>query len=173
MTSRFKGWVLFGLLLGTTAYALAESMTLTTYYPSPRGIYKELRTQQLKITDGREAAGKVLTSDDTGQASWKPLGGEFVGTTAQTYPGSLGGYEGAAAKCAAQFPGSRMCAASDFVSVRPSGKGWYSTFLISGGTTSDCVGWTTSLAVAGGSYWSETAPAYLSCDNAAPILCCR
>ncbi len=32
------------ILLGTLAYALAEDLTLTTYYPSPRGMYKELRT---------------------------------------------------------------------------------------------------------------------------------
>ncbi len=31
------------VLLGTLAYALAEDLTLTTYYPSPRGVYKELR----------------------------------------------------------------------------------------------------------------------------------
>ena len=38
-------WLLIGLLLLATAgYALAETMTLTTYYPSPRGVYNELKT---------------------------------------------------------------------------------------------------------------------------------
>ena len=44
MTRRIPlGWVVPVLLLGIAAYALAEDLTLTTYYPSPRGVYKELR----------------------------------------------------------------------------------------------------------------------------------
>ena len=39
-----KNWLLVLLLLGTTAYVVAEDLTLTTYYPSPRGVYNELRT---------------------------------------------------------------------------------------------------------------------------------
>ena len=39
-----KGWMVAVVLLGTMAYALAEDLTLTTYYPSPRGMYNELRT---------------------------------------------------------------------------------------------------------------------------------
>ena len=30
-------WLTLGLLLGTAVYALAEDITLTAYYPSPRG----------------------------------------------------------------------------------------------------------------------------------------
>ena len=37
-----KSWIILGLLLGTMAYAIAEEVTLMTYYPSPRGVYKEL-----------------------------------------------------------------------------------------------------------------------------------
>ena len=37
-------WLVLSVLLATTAYALAEDLTLTTYYPSPRGVYNELRT---------------------------------------------------------------------------------------------------------------------------------
>ncbi|MBI2885491.1 MAG: hypothetical protein HYY15_04905 [Candidatus Omnitrophica bacterium] len=33
-----------GLLAGVVVYALAEDLILTTYYPSPRGVYQELRT---------------------------------------------------------------------------------------------------------------------------------
>ena len=40
-----KHWLVVGLLLGSTAYVIAEELTLTTYYPSPRGVYNELRTQ--------------------------------------------------------------------------------------------------------------------------------
>ena len=36
-------WILPGICLATIGYALAEDLTLTTYYPSPRGVYKELR----------------------------------------------------------------------------------------------------------------------------------
>ncbi len=44
MTQMIKSWILVGLLLGTAAYAVAEDVTLTTYLPSPRGMYNELRT---------------------------------------------------------------------------------------------------------------------------------
>ncbi len=46
---RSKGRLLtVALVLTSTAYALAENVTLTTYYPSPRGVYEELR---LLVTD--------------------------------------------------------------------------------------------------------------------------
>jgi hypothetical protein len=44
MRIQFFNWLIPALLLGAAAYALAEEVTLTTYYPSPRGVYKELRT---------------------------------------------------------------------------------------------------------------------------------
>ncbi len=44
MTGRLQSWMVALLLLGTMAVALAEELTLTTYYPSPRGMYDELRT---------------------------------------------------------------------------------------------------------------------------------
>ena len=37
-------WLMIGLLLAVSTYAMAEEITLTTYYPSPRGVYQELRT---------------------------------------------------------------------------------------------------------------------------------
>lgn len=46
---RLRGWLTISLLLGTMAYAIAEDITLTTYYPSPRGVYKELRVQDLTV----------------------------------------------------------------------------------------------------------------------------
>ena len=46
MNGKFQGWVVVALLLGTAAYAIAqEQITLTTYYPSPRGVYDELRAR--------------------------------------------------------------------------------------------------------------------------------
>jgi len=44
MRTTLKHWLVVGLLLGTAVYALAEDITLTTYYPSPRGVYQELKT---------------------------------------------------------------------------------------------------------------------------------
>jgi len=44
MRAQLKHWLIVALLLGTAVYALAEDITLTTYYPSPRGVYQELRT---------------------------------------------------------------------------------------------------------------------------------
>ena len=53
-------WLVLALLLATTAYALAEDLTLTTYYPSPRGVYAELRTSgNVKIGDISAAAPKA------------------------------------------------------------------------------------------------------------------
>ena len=43
MTSRYQRWLLVGLLLATTAYALAEELVLITSYPSPLGVYQYLK----------------------------------------------------------------------------------------------------------------------------------
>ena len=45
MRADFTGWAVGLLLVGTMTYAIAEDLTMTTYYPSPRGIYKELHVQ--------------------------------------------------------------------------------------------------------------------------------
>ena len=39
------------LVLGTTAVAWAEDVTITTYYPSPRGVYSEVQAQELRDYD--------------------------------------------------------------------------------------------------------------------------
>ncbi|GEM_PF-2529025 len=43
MRQTIKGWLVMGVLLGTIAYAIADDLSVTTYYPSPRGVYQELR----------------------------------------------------------------------------------------------------------------------------------
>lgn len=48
----FQGWLVFAMLLGTMAYAIAEEVTLTTLYPSPRGMYAQLRVRD-GVTIGR------------------------------------------------------------------------------------------------------------------------
>ena len=67
MTRLLSGrWLLMGLLLFATAgYALAETLTLTTYYPSPRGVYNELRTMGQTIlaqTSGNVGIGTATPS---------------------------------------------------------------------------------------------------------------
>jgi hypothetical protein len=44
MRANLKGWVVVALVVGVTAYCVAEEITLTTYYPSPRGVYNELQS---------------------------------------------------------------------------------------------------------------------------------
>ena len=44
LPARWTGLLAFALLLGTMTYALAEDYILSTYYPSPRGVYDQLRT---------------------------------------------------------------------------------------------------------------------------------
>ena len=45
MHHSLKMWLVVGvLLLSAMVSALAEDVTVTTYYPSPRGVYQELRT---------------------------------------------------------------------------------------------------------------------------------
>lgn len=69
-----RGWVVAGLLLGTMTYAIAEDVTLTTYYPSPRGVYNELRTNSntfLALQGGGVGIGALSASrklDVTGSA---------------------------------------------------------------------------------------------------------
>src|SRR3989338_1521122 len=43
MTRLTQRWMIAVLLLAAAAYAVDEEMTLTTYYPSPRGVYAQLR----------------------------------------------------------------------------------------------------------------------------------
>ncbi len=54
-------WILlFCLVLFPSKYLIAEDITLTTYYPSPRGVYKELRTTNntyLATQDGSVGIG--------------------------------------------------------------------------------------------------------------------
>ncbi len=61
MRTALQGWLVVGLLLGTMAYAIAEEFTLTTYYPSPRGVYDELRVGSPNVT---APAGKLNVVGD-------------------------------------------------------------------------------------------------------------
>ncbi len=83
--SSLYSWLLGALFLGTMAYAIAEEITLTTYYPSPRGVYKELR-----VTDN---AG--IGTTDPGTAKLAVMGGNVgIGTTSPRAALHLGGLGG-------------------------------------------------------------------------------
>ena len=71
MNTRLKQWLIIGLLLGTAAYAIAEDITLTTYYPSPRGAYQDLVALNgmvigdLSVPPSTGAALQVIQAQDT------------------------------------------------------------------------------------------------------------
>lgn len=53
-------WGVVALLLGIVTYGVAEEFTLSTYYPSPRGVYHELRTAgPIKVGDVSSAAAQA------------------------------------------------------------------------------------------------------------------
>ena len=64
-------WLVVVLLFVTAAYAIAEEVTLTTYYPSPRGVYEDLR-----------ATGTVGIGTMTPQAELDVKGLAVMGDTA-------------------------------------------------------------------------------------------
>ncbi|MBI4596790.1 MAG: hypothetical protein HY737_00120 [Candidatus Omnitrophica bacterium] len=61
-------WLTITLLLATTAYCIAEEITLPTYYPSPRGVYQELRSTGntiLAFPAGNVGIGMASQPDST------------------------------------------------------------------------------------------------------------
>ena len=44
MSRLMKSWPIAVAILATMTYAVAEDITMTTFYPSPRGVYNQLRT---------------------------------------------------------------------------------------------------------------------------------
>ena len=92
--SLLLGFIFASVLLSFIPSLFAdESITITTYYPSPYGSYNQLYVAdklgigttspgvalevagQVKITGGSPGANKVLTSDANGLASWQTAGG--------------------------------------------------------------------------------------------------
>ena len=85
-----------GLLLPMAISVLAEDLTLTTYYPSPRGVYRALRIGAkspddptaalslnlvhdvtkpvaLRIDNPKDASAPVIVRSDTGDTQWHVL----------------------------------------------------------------------------------------------------
>jgi len=251
------GVMLFGLC--TVCFGQEESITITTYYPSPYGSYNELQTNRLYIggpaqnTDQlwieRADVGddwsefRIGIGDNTGgddsfvigvvpcftcggnpevwnplftvrnngrvgigtpdpqaaldmggggirlggvtRTSWPSGLGVYVGRTTAQYTGNMGGYTGANERCAAQYPGSHLCTASELLnSINQGinidgGWAWYSTGTLMDTNTnrlvSDCSGWTQS-----GNFWgghrtrgASLSPAWNWCDNPHPLMCCQ
>jgi hypothetical protein len=48
MRLRGMGWVV-AIGFGGAAAALAEDITVSTYYPSPRGVYEELHAERVEV----------------------------------------------------------------------------------------------------------------------------
>ncbi|MBI3324237.1 MAG: tail fiber domain-containing protein [Candidatus Omnitrophica bacterium] len=82
MPQRWQGWMVVGLLLGTSAAAIAEEITLTTYYPSPRGVYDQLRVRTLQDFD--DLAYYVDPAGDPTGISAVLAGRVGIGTTTPT-----------------------------------------------------------------------------------------
>ena len=65
-------WILLGVLLLGGLIAQAEDITISTYYPSPRGVYDELRANVVTLMDKTTGQfyslsvneGRLLVSDD-------------------------------------------------------------------------------------------------------------
>ena len=57
---RMAAGLLLGMLL-TALAAYAEEISISTYYPSPRGVYDELRANRLILTDAATKRTYQLT----------------------------------------------------------------------------------------------------------------
>ncbi|MBI4596787.1 MAG: hypothetical protein HY737_00105 [Candidatus Omnitrophica bacterium] len=111
--STMKAWLLVGLLLATAGYVIAEEITLTTYYPSPRGVYQELRsTSSSYFATG---GGNVGIGTDAPQATLDVNGGIRLGTVAACNAATEGTLRYAAKKL-------EVCDGANWVSAF--GGGW-------------------------------------------------
>ena len=129
----WRWWMLTGLSIGIVCGALADEVALTTYYPSPRGVYKDLRvTNKLGIgftgtpTEALEVNGNVKLSGSPNPQYrifnvQQPVDGNDVATKKYVdanagrvqwagyvgpFTGNLGGIQGANQACDDTYPGS-------------------------------------------------------------------
>ena len=61
--NRWIGMGVLGAVLGAGLLAYGEDITVTTYYPSPRGVYDELRANRLVLTDQKTKQEYSLTME--------------------------------------------------------------------------------------------------------------
>lgn len=102
----FARWSLAAIIVAAMGGALhSESVTLSTYYPAPSGVYTQLIATgnsylardsgslgvgtsaptaklhvqgSMRLADGSQAAGRVLTSDAAGLAKWESPSSSIV-----------------------------------------------------------------------------------------------
>ncbi|MGE3458352.1 MAG: collagen-like protein, partial [Kofleriaceae bacterium] len=98
-------------------------------------------------------AGQPGAQGPRGLSGGEDLHVAFVGYTAQTYPGNLGGRSGANAICTAEFPGSRFCTDWEIDQASPpgiAGGAWIdlgnseNSRMFHGQLTAVCDRWTSS-----------------------------
>jgi len=74
---RKYSWIIFFLLLTCVVYAQDESVTITTYYPSPYGVYRELRANQMTIGSAymknAVSDGNLFVSGNVGVGTASPV----------------------------------------------------------------------------------------------------
>ncbi len=83
METQWRDWLVVGVLLATTAYVVAEEISLTTYYPSPKGAYQTLSstsTSAFAIYEGGVGIGTRAAAPGTklavaGTPAVDPAGG--------------------------------------------------------------------------------------------------
>jgi hypothetical protein len=111
----------------------------------------------------------------------------FLGYTTATYTGNLGGYTGANAKCAAEFPGSFLCTIPDYDLSNPSSPpgpagAWIDFARTTSGQRND-----NSCNASGNSAWTSAGTGTyganlnavggyyttVACSNTKPLACCR
>jgi len=103
--------------------------------PPPNGsITQDLNVNSHKIvnltapTNDSDAATKKYVTDTVAAAGG---GVQFMGVTSTSYTGSQGGLDGANAKCAANFAGSHLCSAEEWLrsgsTVAPTASCWVSS----------------------------------------------
>jgi len=61
---RCLGFVIFLILFLNSSGFSQETLTITTYYPSPRGSYKELTSHRMKIGTNYSGSGTSVTDDN-------------------------------------------------------------------------------------------------------------
>ena len=152
----------------------------------------------IKMVDGNQGAGRVLTSDANGVGSWQARLATWAGYTASTYTGNLGGVAGANALCHANYSGSHACTwaeLSHLTDVFPGSEdAWvidgnaYECYTSIAGITVcnrwvTCDNWTSSsmccpclLALNCGTYLNDTGPAIDidmgHCSDPKKLPCC-
>ena len=120
-TRGLRGVLVVAMLLAAAPELCSETETLTTYYPSPSGVYTQMITTgntylardggnssrvgvgttnpaakldvagQVRIADGTQGANRILTSDANGLATWVAQPKGFGGAYC-TGGGSVAGY---------------------------------------------------------------------------------